>query len=274
MDGRARAYPWWILDDHHVANDTVGGRPITVTLCEACNTGMAFDPVIEGRRLTFRLGYIYNGTVAVEDRETGTVWSPYLMVGIRGKLRGTPLTQLPVAQMRWAAWRDLHPNTDVLPAELGSRTGHGSGYTMGRPELGTGMRRTMARWDERFASDSIVLGVVGRNVARVYPFDLLRDHGGVVNDSLDGVPIVALAHQTEGSFAALAFSRLLDGRELTFAAGPDGPVDQETGSRWTFEGRAVAGPLEGAALEFVASSVSAWPAWPAHFPSIEIFVPD
>src|SRR5436309_14997096 len=32
LEGDARAYPWWILDNHHVANDLVGGQPVTVVL--------------------------------------------------------------------------------------------------------------------------------------------------------------------------------------------------------------------------------------------------
>src|SRR5436309_2717753 len=37
LDGEARAYPWWIMDNHHVANDTVAGKPVVLVLCEACS---------------------------------------------------------------------------------------------------------------------------------------------------------------------------------------------------------------------------------------------
>ena len=31
IGGAARAYPTWLLNGHEIVNDTIGGRPITVT---------------------------------------------------------------------------------------------------------------------------------------------------------------------------------------------------------------------------------------------------
>ncbi len=74
-------------------------------------------------------------------------------------------------------------------------------------------------------------------------------------------------------YAALAFSRRLDGRELSFLPGLDGPRDHESGSTWTYEGLAVSGPLADRRLDFVESHVSEWYVWPAHFPEIDIWTP-
>src|SRR5262245_41442831 len=60
FDGRAWALPWWIMKNHHVANLELAGRPLLVTLCEACSSGGAFDPVVDGRRLNFHLEGLYN----------------------------------------------------------------------------------------------------------------------------------------------------------------------------------------------------------------------
>jgi hypothetical protein len=75
----------------------------------------------------------------------------------------------------------------------------------------------------------------------------------------------------EGSYAAVAYSRVVDGRVLTFEAGPQGAVDAETGSLWTAEGRAVDGPLAGKALQFVNSHVAEWFIWAAHYPEMDIY---
>jgi hypothetical protein len=51
--GQARAYPTVILLWHEVVNDTLGGRPILVTYCPFCGTGMVFDRRIQGKARTF-----------------------------------------------------------------------------------------------------------------------------------------------------------------------------------------------------------------------------
>lgn len=268
--GEARAYPWWIMDNHHLANDVVGGQPAAVLLCEMCSTAVAFDPIVNGRRLTFEQLHTYNGTITLDDQETGSVWSPYLAEAIRGKMRGTRLQLLPLWQLTWRAWREMHPDTTVLAGHLGSRTGHGSRHSIGSPEVGPKFRDRLARWDPRLPHNTLVLGVVTPDAQRAYPLDLLRERGGVVNDELGGLPVVVLAPQVEGSYAALAFSRAVDGQTLSFRSGADGPVDEDTGTRWTWNGVAEAGPLAGARLPYVRSHVSEWFVWPAHFPGIQI----
>lgn len=266
----SRAYPWWIMDGHHVANDIVGGQRLVIVLCEMCSTGIALDPVVRGRRLTFGQGHEFNGTVALEDRETRSVWSPYLAKAIRGPLAGERLSVLAVSQMSWELWHESHPETTVLADEPGGRTGHGSDHEIGGPPIHEGMREGLARWDDRLPHNTLVLGVVSGDLQRAYPLDLLRGGGGVVSDRIGDLPVVVLLRPGTGSYAALAFSRTVADRELTFRGSPAGPIDEETGTRWTFEGKAVDGPLGGERLAFVTSHVGEWYIWAAHFPGLEI----
>jgi hypothetical protein len=270
IHGEARAYPWWILDNHHVANDTIAGRPVVVSLCEMCSSAVAFEAKVDERRLVFQTRYAYKGTNAFEDRQTKSLWAPYLGRAITGPLRGKSLNLLPAQQMQWGAWRARYPETLVLHGSLGSRTGHGAGHTMGSPALSADMKATVPRWDHRLTHNTLVLGVMSGNRQRAYPLDILREQAGVVNDEFDGAPIVILADLADGSAGALAFSRRLNGRTLTFIPDAGGPVDVETGSLWTHDGAAVAGPLEGARLRFVGSHVSEWFIWAAHFSEIEL----
>jgi len=273
IEGQAKAYPWWIMDDHHNANDIVAGRPVAIMLCEQCSTAVAFDARVGGRRVMFDHGPHYNGTNTLTDRTTRSVWSAYLGTAILGRRRGTKLKLLPLQQMAWGAWLKLHPDTEVLAEEQGSRTGHGSKHTIGLDLIPTSFRKTVARWDARLPPATLVMGAVAPTGQRVYPLDGLSASGGVVNDDLGGTPIVVTAFQAEGSYGALAFSRVLDGSILTLRTGPKGPVDGQTGSTWTYEGVAVAGPLTGSHLEFIPSHVSEWYVWAAHFPDIEIWSP-
>jgi hypothetical protein len=74
--------------------------------------------------------------------------------------------------------------------------------------------------------------------------------------------------------AANAFSRDVDGRTLTFEAGDDGTTrDTETGSTWTFDGRAGSGELEGAQLELLVAGSPFWFAWAVFRPDTRIWQP-
>ena len=77
---------------------------------------------------------------------------------------------------------------------------------------------------------------------------------------------------------AVAFSRTLDGRTLTFYADEVSPEsapfkDNETGSRWTLAGRAVDGPLRGKELGWAGSIQCRWYAWSAEYPETLLDAP-
>jgi hypothetical protein len=270
MQGESRAYPWWIMDNSHVANDVLSGVPLGLMFCEICGTGVHFDPVVDEERLLFRVRAIYNGSNAFEDDRTGSLWSPYLAMAIRGPLRGRELTLRPLAQMPWGRWRDLHPETTVLPADLGDRGGHGSEDTMLHTEIPPMFRNTMGTWAERLPFDTVVLGMLGEGWQRVVPLKPLRGAGGVANLSVDETPLLALADVGPGSFGAAAYEREVDGRTLTFRSHEGAVIDEQTGSIWIPGGRCVEGPLTGAQLRYVPSHVSKWFIWATHFPGIGI----
>jgi len=49
----AKAYPIKILNWHEIVNDTVGGKPVVVTYCPLCGTGIGFDALVGEQRHTF-----------------------------------------------------------------------------------------------------------------------------------------------------------------------------------------------------------------------------
>ncbi len=64
----ARAYPIRYLMWHEIVNDTVAGRPIAVTFCPLCNTGMIFDRRIGGQTLSFGVsGLLRNSDMIMYD---------------------------------------------------------------------------------------------------------------------------------------------------------------------------------------------------------------
>lgn len=119
LDGHAVAYPMQILNWHEVVNAVVGGRPITVTYCPLCGTGIVFDATIGGRRVIFGVsGLLYQSDVLLYDRFSESLVSQLMMQAVTGPLRGTKLTAIPVAHTTWEAWVKRHPETMVLSPAL------------------------------------------------------------------------------------------------------------------------------------------------------------
>jgi SAM-dependent methyltransferase len=267
--GVPRALPWWIMKNHHVANLLLDGRPILVTLCEACSSAAAFLSRVNGRQHTFRQDATYNGTILLIDYETGTFWAPFTGEALDGPLRGSRLARLPLYQCTWGEWRELYPDGLVPDGQGESRHGHGSDQWPGKPGM-LGGGRTLVHADTRLPHSELVLGVEAHGVARAYPLAALHLMGSALNDVLGGQEIVIFSRRH--SLMAVAFSRWVDGECLEFEAGVDGTiVDRTTRSRWNLAGRAIAGPLLGRVLSFVPSGVEEWLVWAAYHPNAEIF---
>ncbi len=128
----------------------------------------------------------------------------------------------------------------------------------------------MSKWDDRIPHNALVLGVLIPGSERAYPIELLRSERGVVNVAVDERPVVLFSYVEPGSYGALAFAQTSGDLVLTFEPGPDAPRDRETHPRWTYEGRAVEGPLAGTQLEFIPSHVAEWFIWVGHSPEIDL----
>ena len=97
MNGDARAYPLGILTRHEIANDVVGGVPVTVTFCPLCNSGIAYLREINGEVTEFGVsGLLRNSDMVMYDRNSETFWQQFTGEAIVGPLAGQQLTPLPV----------------------------------------------------------------------------------------------------------------------------------------------------------------------------------
>jgi thiol-disulfide isomerase/thioredoxin len=263
--GHARAYPWWVLKNHHVVNDTLGGVPIAVSLCEQCTGGAAFRRTLGGRVLSMRVAGVYNGTIVLQDRDTGTLFSPFGGRGLEGPLAGRELERVPLFFTHWDEWVARHPTTDVVFAPQRLRSGHGAWYTPGKWGIVSEMGETLPDLDPRLPENALVYGVEsGRGKA--YPLAEVRGRGGVVSDVVGSMPVVIVAGVT---LEAAGFARRLDDRVLTFrpAQGPAFAMeDAETGSRWSIEGEALEGPLRGKRLAALDGYAVEWHVWSAYHP--------
>ena len=78
--------------------------------------------------------------------------------------------------------------------------------------------------------------------------------------------VFALAQGPTGA----AFDAVVDGARLWFQWGGEAYRDEETGSRWTFDGRALEGPLAGRSLRALPARTAFWFSYRSAFPQVTV----
>ena len=281
-DGDVRAYPWQILIWHEIVNDEVGGLPVTVTYCPLCNTAIAFDRRLDGRLLDFgATGKLRYSDLVMYDRQTETWWQQATGTAIIGELTGATLTFLPAPTMSWADFKSEYPDADVLSRDTGYNRPYGqnpyAGYDTGRPFLYRGPR------DDRLPMMERVVIVQIDDAAAAYPLATLAEEKAINHQVGETAVVVFHRPGTASAVDALTldrgreigsaavYLRTLNRQTLTFVTDGDGFRDKETGSRWTFFGEAVSGPLAGSQLEAAVHYVPFWFAWAAFAPNTPVY---
>ena len=271
-DGSARAYPLAVLDWHEVVNDTFAG-PLLVTYCPLCGSAVVAERTVAGDPAVFGVsGKLWRGDLVLYDRPTGSLWSQLLATAVRGPRTGEQFTLVPSSLTAWGAWRETHPETEVLlpPPPSGTVRGSEPVADYGRSKYGHEERDQLVgddEGDDGLESRTFVVGVVAGDTVRAYPYATVRD--APVNDTVGGRPVVvALAPGN----TLVAYDRRLDGRSLRFAADGDRHL-AAGGSRWRrATGEAVDGPFAGRRLEdAVRRSPMFWDAWKEFHPDTTVY---
>jgi hypothetical protein len=283
----ARAYPLQILIWHEIVNDTLGGLHLAVTFCPLCNTAIAFERTFDGQVLDFgTTGRLRYSNLIMYDRQTETWWQQANGEAIAGEYAGSQLEFYPAVIISWQEFMRAHPNGSVLSRETGFNRSYGQNPYAGYDDVNNppflydgpqtpGVLPPVAR----------VLTVDLSGEAVAYPYQTL-EKVQVINDSVGGQPIIvfwatgtASALDT-GSIAsgrdvgsAAAYSRELDGLELSFQVVEGRIMDQQTGSEWNVLGQAVGGELQGKQLRSVIAINHFWFSWAVFKPQTRVYQP-
>ncbi len=269
VDGEARAYPLRVLNVHEIVNDEIGGRPVAVTYCPLCRSGLVFDRRVGGETLSFGVsGKLLNANLVMYDRETETYWSQLNGTAVVGPLVPRELTIVPSTITTWGEWQEAHPGTSVLSRETGvyPKATYGSNPYSGYAEsdrVGFGVGSV----DDRLESKTIVYGVTVGNTSRAYPETRVKEED-VVNDEVGDVPVLIVENQQDGGVEV--FVREVEGEPLRFSL-EDGQLVDDAGNRWRFDGEAQSGPHRGTQLDRLNSHGVFWFAWSEFHPETGVY---
>jgi hypothetical protein len=115
LAGEARAYPLRVLIWHEIANDEIGGLPLSVTYCPLCNAAIVFDRRLEGRVLDFgTTGKLRNSDLIMYDRQTESWWQQFLGEAIVGELTGKRLKVIPSRLESLESFAERNPEGRIL----------------------------------------------------------------------------------------------------------------------------------------------------------------
>jgi len=233
--------------------------------------GIVYAREIEGVEHTFRVsGKLIMNALVMYDHQTNTLWSQFLIQGVKGPLVNGDLEIVPAVQTSWQQWVNLHP--DMLVLDKGGS--YGSDINNGYYNGGLTGIIGESNKDRRLFKKELVIAMTVSGNAKAYPFSAISQET-VIDDHFTGEEVVITFDPTSESGAAFVW--WLKGRILSFelAAGRAGVAlmrDRETRSLWqVLTGQAVEGELFGERLERLPSHYSFWFAWSDFNPQTELY---
>lgn len=286
INGDHRAYPLRILDWHEMANDVVGGVPVSLAYCTLCGAGIAYDGrASNGETYTFgSSGFLFRSNKLMYDRQTRTLWNQLTGEPVLGELVETDikLSLLPVVVTTWESWQAQHADTLVLDLDTGYQRPYIPGAAYGDYfAYDDTMFPVWQRNELLFAKDRIyALQVNG--IPKAYPVDLLAKEI-VVNDTIGDTAIVIIAargnitvagqNQRIGqvSYDAGGEVRTYERADRTFTAGPDpNTILDSDGHPWLVSEEALIGP-DGEQAPRINGHLAYWFGWFSFFPKTLIY---
>ncbi len=243
LNGETKAYPIRLVAYHHVVHDQVGGEPIAVTYCTMCRSGRLYRTLVDDRHLTFRTVAANRFNSVLEDLDTRTWWYQASGRAAAGPLEGTTLQALPTDQMTLARWLQLHPQSLVMQPDEET----GDWYQLYRfHEFDSATPEESA---ERGPGWEWLVVVHAGEETVAYPWSALSERR-LLQGERAGVP---WAVHLDGDLTSFrAWDRRVGDATLTLTLTLDDSgalIDEASGSRFSWAGEAIEGPLAGERLE-------------------------
>jgi hypothetical protein len=289
INGDHRAYPLRILDWHEMANDTVGGVPVSLAYCTLCGAGIAFDGrASDGETYNFgSSGFLYRSNKLMYDRQTFTLWNQLTGEPVLGELVGSEikLNLLPIVVTAWDSWLAQHPDTLVLDINTGYERPYYPGAAYGDYFAYEDTMFPVWQRSDLLDTKARVYALHIDGIPKAYPVELLTEKQ-VVNDTIGTTPLVLIASrgeiQVDGEnqrvgeviYNAGGEVRVYHRQDYSFKPGPDADtVLDSTGRTWVITEGALLGP-DGEIAPRVNGHLAYWFGWYTFFPNTLIYESD
>jgi hypothetical protein len=262
INGEARAYPLRIINWHEMANDVVGGVPVSLAYCTLCGAGILYDGRVGGREEAFTFGssgLLYRSNKLMYDRQTDSLWDQFTGEPVSGALyrSSVRLTVLPLVTTDWARWRAQHPRTQVLALDTGFHRDYGPGVAYREYFASPELMFPAALRSDKLAQKDIVFGLRAPGGVKAWPLQGFAP-GRVINDRVGLLEVVVFGD------AATRTVRAYERRGHRFAVGATGDELNEDGRIWKVTEAALVAP-SGETLPRLPGHLAYWFAWVGNF---------
>jgi hypothetical protein len=282
INGDHRAYPLRIMDWHEMANDVVGGVPVSLAYCTLCGAGIAYDGrASNGETYNFgSSGFLFRSNKLMYDRQTRTLWNQLTGEPVLGELvnKDIRLNFLPVVVTSWQSWLAQHPDTLVLDINTGYQRPYLPGAAYG---LYFATDETMFPvWQRSQLLDTKdrIYALRVEEIPKAYPVEILIEEQ-IVNDTIGKTNVVLISTRGDITVAASdlisynaggevrAFYRLDERFEL--GTDPD-TVQDSSGRTWQITEEALVSPDGELALR-INGHLAYWFGWYSFFPQTLLY---
>ena len=262
INGDARSYPLRIANWHEMANDVVGGVPVSLAYCTLCGAGILFDGRVRGWDEPFTFGssgLLYRSNKLMYDRETDSLWNQFTGRPVVGPLTGSgiELKILPLVTARWSEWLATHPKTAVLSLDTGYARDYGPGVAYRDYFASKSLMFPALVKDRRLEQKDIVFGVRAPGGTKAWPLDAFKG-GAVINDKVGFLDVVVVG-DAEGPTVRAYEAK---GRQFSKGTRPD--LLRTGEGDWRITEDALVGP-DGSRLPRLPGHLAYWFAWAGYF---------
>lgn len=286
INGDSRAYPLRIIDWHEMANDVIGGVPVSIAYCTLCGAAIAYDGRgSDGTEYTFSSsGFLFRSNKLMYDRQTLTLWNQLTGEPVMGELveSDVELEILPIVLTTWEEWQAQHPDTVVVDEETGFERTYELGAAYGDYFQAPITMFPVWQRDGARETKDFVFALNIDDTPKAYPVDLLAE-AGVVNDVLAETAVTLIANR--GVVESDAFS--LRAGPVNYSSGaevrayergnhifsptedPDIVLDED-GNEWQVTEEALLGP-DGEMAPRISGHLAYWFGWFAFYPETLLY---
>jgi hypothetical protein len=269
-----------------MANDVVGGIPVSLAYCTLCGAGIAYDGRgSDGEVYTFgSSGFLFRSNKLMYDRQTRTLWNQLTGEPVLGNLVGSDLKLdiLPVVVTTWESRLSQHPDTVVLDLNTGYQRPYVPGAAYGDYFAYDSTMFPVWQRDDLLETKERIFALNIEGIPKAYPLDILFDEK-VVNDTIGGTSLVLIAslgeiivdgnNQRVGEvvYSAGGEVRAYNRGNETFTQGSDpNTVLDSNGQVWQVTEEALIGP-NGEVAERVSGHLAYWFGWFTFFPKTLVY---